>query len=122
MTRVTLLLVGLAVAATIALLIATGDGKPWQAIAAVAMIGVAPYMAFTALARWARGTPLAEMATLGGLVLALAFAVGIYSLAFWLQPGPRSPQAVVGVPLLQSIALAFAGAGTSFAKWRENRR
>jgi hypothetical protein len=77
-----------------------------------------PYVAFTALARWAHGERLAEASVMAGLVLAVAFAAGLYGLAFVFQPGPQSGQAVVAVPLLQSVAVAFAGAGASFAKWR----
>lgn len=122
MTRATLLLVGAAVVGTVALLVAQSAGRPWPSVAAAAMIGSMPYMAFTALARWARGVRAAEAAVLGGLVLAVAFAAGLYAMAFVLDPGPRSGQAVVAVPLMQSVAVAFAGAGASFARWHAARR
>lgn len=122
MTRATLLLVGAAVVGTIALLVAQAADRPWPSVAAAAMIGTMPYVAFTALARWARGVRVAEAAVLGGLVLAVAFAAGIYAMAFWVDPGAKSGQAVVAVPLLQSIAVAFAGAGASFARWHAGRR
>ena len=121
MTRWTLLLAGAAMAATVALLVATADGRPWPAVAFGAMLGTLPYVAFTALARWTRGRGAAEAFVLGGLVLAVAFAAGLYALAFWLDPGPRSGQAVVAVPLLQSVAVAFAGAGAAFARWHAER-
>ncbi len=121
MTRWTLLLAGAAALATLALLVATADGRPWPAVAAVAMIGTLPYVAFTALARWARGLPLAEASVLCGLVLAMTFAAGIYVMAFLVDPGPRSGQAAVGVPLMQSVAVAFAGAGAAFARWQAER-
>lgn len=122
MTRATLLLVGAAVVGTVALLVAQAADRPWPSVAAAAMIGTMPYVAFTALARWARGVRVAEAAVLGGLVLAVAFAVGIYAMAFAVDPGPKSGQAVVAVPLMQSIAVAFAGAGASFARWHDGRR
>jgi apolipoprotein N-acyltransferase len=121
MTRITLLLIGIAVLLTAGTLLATAGGRPWQAVAGVIMLSVLPYVAFTAMARWTRGTPLAEMAVLGGLILALFFAVGVYVLALWLDPGPRSSQAVVMVPLAQSIPVALAGAGAAFAKYFEQR-
>jgi hypothetical protein len=121
MTRTTLLLIGAAVAATLLLLALTAGARPWQSVAAVVMLSTLPYVAFTALARWARGLLVAEASVLGGLVLALFFAVGVYALAFWLDPGPRSAQAVVMVPLVQSGAVALAGAGVAFAKWQSMR-
>lgn len=122
MTRTTLLLIGAAVVATVAVLVAASAGRPWPSVAAAAMVGTMPYVAFTALARWSRGERLAEASVLAGLVLAIAFAAGLYAMAFVIDPGPKSGQVVIGVPLLQSIAVAFAGAGASFAKWRAARR
>lgn len=121
MTRGTLLLAGAAAVATLALLVGTADGRPWPAVASVAMIGTLPYVAFTALARWARGLPLAEASVLGGLVLAVAFAAGVYAMAFVVDPGPRSGQAALAVPLMQSVAVAFGGAGAAFARWQAER-
>lgn len=122
MTRATLLLAGAAALATLALLVAVADGRPAMSVATAAMVGTLPYVAFTALARWARGERLAEASVLGGLVLAVAFAAGLYAMAFWLTPGPQSGQAVAAVPLMQSVAVAFAGAGASFALWHAGRR
>ncbi len=121
MTRTTLLLIGAAILATFVVLVATANGRPWQAVAGVIMLSVLPYVAFTAMARWARGTLIAEAAVLAGLVLALCFGLGVYALAFVIQPGPRSAQAIVMVPLAQSIPVALAGAGAAFAKYRELR-
>lgn len=121
MTRTSLLLIGAAVLATALLLVLTAGGRPWQSVAGVLMLSVLPYVAFTALARWARGLLLAEAAVLAGLVLAMCFAAAVYVLAFWLDPGPRSAQAVVMVPLAQSIAVTLTGAGAAFAKWQSLR-
>ena len=106
-----------AVVATLVLVVVTADGRPWQALASVVMIALLPYVAFVALARWARGVPWAEAAVLGGLVLAVFFAVGMYALAFVVAPGPRSASAPLAVPLLQSVAVALGGAGAGLAKW-----
>lgn len=110
-----------AVVATLAVIVATADGRPWQALASVVMIGLLPYVVFVALANWARGVVAAEAAVLAGLVLAVFFAVGIFALAFWIQPGPRSLSAPVMVPLLQSVPVALAGLGATVAKWRADR-
>lgn len=107
-----------AAVATVALVVATAGDRPWQAVASVAMIGLLPYVAFVALAEWARGAVAAEAAALGGLVLAVFFAVGLYALAFVLQPGPRTTTAPVTVPLLQSVAVGITGAAVALARWR----
>ena len=106
-----------AVVVTVVLVAVTADGRPWQALAAVVMIALLPYVAFVALARWASGVPWAEAAVLAGLVLALFFAVGMYALAFVVAPGPRSASAPLAVPLLQSVAVGLGGAGAGLAKW-----
>lgn len=110
-----------AVAVTTVLVLATAGDRPWQAVAAVVMISLLPYVAFVALARWAEGAPAAEAVVLGGLVLAVFFAVGLYALAFIIAPGPRTPSAPLAVPLVQSAAVGLAGAGTAVAKWRARR-
>lgn len=107
-----------AVVATVVLIVATADGRPWQALASVVMIALLPYVAFVALARWSRGVPWAEAAVLAGLLLAVFFAVGMYALAFVVAPGPRSASAPLAVPLLQSVAVALGGAGAGVAKWQ----
>ena len=112
----------IAVVATLILIVVTADGRPWQALASVVMIALLPYVAFVALGRWASGAPWAEAAVLGGLVLAVFFAVGMYALAFLIAPGPRSASAPLAVPLLQSVAVALAGVGAVGAKWRVRRR
>ncbi len=111
-----------AVVGTLVLIVATAGDRPWQAVAAVVMIGLLPYVAFVALANWARGVVAAEAAVLAGLVLAVFFAIGLFALAFWLQPGPRSQSAPVTVPLLQSVPVALAGLGATVAKWQAERR
>lgn len=107
-----------AVVATLVVIAVTADGRPWQAVAAVTMIGLLPYVAFVALANWSRGVVAAEAAVLAGLVLAVFFAAGMFALAYWIQPGPRSQAAPVTVPLLQSVAVALAGLGAALAKWK----
>ena len=110
-----------AVAVTVVLVVATAGERPWQAVAAVVMISLLPYVAFVALARWASGVVAAEAVVLAGLVLAVFFAVGMYALAFVVAPGPRSASAPVAVPLLQSVAVGLAGVGAALAKWRARR-
>lgn len=107
-----------AVVATVAVVFATAGDRPWQSVAAVVMIALLPYVAFVALARWARGVIEAEAVVLGGLVLAVFFAVGIYGLAYVVQPGARSQSAALVVPLFQSVAVALAGAGAALLRWR----
>lgn len=107
-----------AMLATVIVVLLTAGGRPWQAVAAVLMIGLLPYVALVALSRWASGVVLAEAAVLGALVLAVSFAAGLYGLAFFVQPGPRTASAPVAVPLLQSVAVALAGVGASVARWR----
>jgi hypothetical protein len=110
-----------AVVVTVALVFATAGERPWQAVAAVVMISLLPYVAFVALARWTSGVPAAEAVVLGGLVLAVFFAVGMYGLAFVVAPGPRSASAPLAIPLLQSVAVGLAGAGAALFKWRARR-
>lgn len=110
-----------AAVATVALVVATAGGRPWQAVASVAMIGLLPYVAFVALAEWARGAVAAEAAALGGLLLAVSFAVGLYALAFVVQPGPRTAAAPVTVPLLQSFAVGATGVAVALARWWARR-
>ncbi len=110
-----------AVVATLVVVAATADGRPWQAVASVTMIALLPYVAFVALANWARGVVAAEAVVLAGLVLAVFFAAGIFALAYGLQPGPRSQSAPVTVPLLQSVPVALSGLGAALAKWRAGR-
>ena len=107
-----------AMLATVAVVFLTAGDRPWQAVASVLMVGLLPYVALVALSRWAAGVVLAEAAVLGALVLAVAFAAGVYVLAFVVEPGPRTASAPVAVPLLQSVAVALAGMGVSIAKWR----
>lgn len=110
-----------AVLGTLAVIVATAGERPWQAVASVVMIALLPYVAFVALANWARGVVEAEAAVLAGLVLAVCFAVGIFALAFWIQPGPRSASAAVTVPLFQSVPVALAGVAAMVLKWRARR-
>lgn len=106
------------VVATVAVVFATAGDRPWQAVAAVVMIALLPYVAFVALARWASGVVAAEAVVLGGLVLATFFAAGLYALAFVIAPGPKSASAALGVPLFQSVMLALAGALAALVRWR----
>jgi hypothetical protein len=110
-----------AVVVTVAVVFATAGERPWQSVAAVVMISLLPYVAFAALARWASGVVEAEAAVLGGLVLAAFFAVGLYTLAFVIAPGPRSASAPLAVPLFQSFAVALAGAAAALFRWRADR-
>ncbi len=110
-----------AVVLTLAVVFATAGERPWQSVAAVVMIALLPYVAFVALAKWAAGVVEAEAAVLGGLVLAVFFAVGLYTLAFVIAPGPRSASAPLAVPLFQSFAVAIAGAGAALFRWRAGR-
>ena len=110
-----------AVVLTLVVVFATAGERPWQSVAAVVMIALLPYVAFVALARWASGVVAAEAAVLGGLVLAVFFAVGIYGLAFVVAPGPKSASAALGVPLFQSGAVALAGAAAAALRWRARR-
>ena len=107
-----------AVVATLAVIVATAGERPWQAVASVVMIGLLPYVAFVALANWARGVVAAEVAVLAGLVLAVFFAVGLYGLAFLVDPNDKSASAALAVPLFQSIGVAVAGAGAALFRWR----
>lgn len=118
LARTTRLAAAAAVVLTVAVVFATAGERPWQSVAAVVMIALLPYVAFVALARWASGVVEAEAVVLGGLVLAVCFAVGIYVLAFVIAPGPQSASAALGVPLFQSAALALAGAGAALLRWR----
>ncbi|MEM0964386.1 MAG: hypothetical protein AAGK21_17800, partial [Bacteroidota bacterium] len=86
--------------------------------AAVVMIALLPYVAFVALARWASGVIPAEVAVLGGLVLAVFFAVGLYGMAYVIAPGPRTQSVALAVPLFQSVAVGAAGAGAGLLRWR----
>ena len=104
--------------ATVAVVVATAGGRPWQAVASVLMLGLLPYVALVALSRWAAGSLWAEAVVLGSLVLAVFFALGLYGIAFVLRPGPRSASVPVAVPLLQSAAVTVAGVGVSLTKWR----
>lgn len=107
-----------AVVATILVVIVTADDRPWQSVAAVIMIALLPYVAFVAMARWASGVIEAEAVVLGGLVLSVFFAVGLFGLAFVVAPGPKSQSVALAVPLFQSIAVALAGVGAGLMKWR----
>ncbi len=110
-----------AVVATIVVVVATADDRPWQSVAAVVMIALLPYVAFVALARWATGVVEAEAVVLGGLVLAVFFAAGLFVMAFVVAPGAKSASVALAVPLFQSIAVALAGAGAGLMKWRASR-
>lgn len=107
-----------AVVVTAAVVFATAGERPWQSVAAVVMVSLLPYVAFVALGRWAAGAVEAEAVVLGGLVLAVCFAVGLYGLAFVVAPGPKSASAPLAVPLFQSIGVALAGVGAAVLRWR----
>ena len=118
LARITRLAAAGAVLLTTVVVFATGGERPWQSVAAVVMISLLPYVAFVALARWASGVVEAEAVVLGGLVLAVFFAVGLYGLAFVVAPGPRSASAPLAVPLFQSLGVALAGVGAAVLRWR----
>ena len=122
LARLTRFVATAAVVGTVAVVFATAGDRPWQSVAAVVMIALLPYVAFVALARWAAGTVEAEAAVLGGLVLAVFFAAGMYGLAYVVAPGPRSPSVALAIPLFQSVALALAGAGAAALRWRARPR
>ena len=107
-----------AVVATVLVVFLTAGERPWQSVAAVVMIALLPYVAFVALARWVSGVFEAEVVVFGGLVLAMFFAVGLYAMAYWIAPGPRSGSVALAVPLFQSVGVALAGAGGAFFRWR----
>ncbi|PAP75178.1 hypothetical protein [Rubrivirga marina] len=121
LARLTRFVATAAVVLTAGVVFATAGERPWQSVAAVVMISLLPYVVFVALARWAAGTVQAEAAVLGGLVLAVFFAVGLYVMAFVVAPGPRSASAPLAVPLFQSFAVALAGAAAAFFRWRAQR-
>ena len=110
-----------AVVATVAVVFATAGERPWQSVAAVVMIALLPYVAFVALARWVSGVVEAEAVVLGGLVLAVCFAVGLYGMAYVVAPGPKSAGVALAVPLFQSVGVALAGAGAGLLRWRARR-
>ena len=118
LARITRWVATAAVVGTVAVVFATAGERPWQSVAAVVMISLLPYVAFVALGRWAAGTIEAEAVVLGGLVLAVFFALGLYALAFVLAPGPKSASAPLAVPLFQSIGVALAGVGAGALRWR----
>ncbi len=118
LARITRLTAAAAVVATTVVVFATAGDRPWQSVAAVVMISLLPYVAFVALSRWVSGVLEAEALVLGGLVLAVAFAVGLYALAFVLAPGPKSASAPLAVPLFQSFGVALAGLGGAALRWR----
>jgi len=121
LARITRLMAAVVVVGTVAVVLATGGDRPWQSLAAVVMVALLPYVAFVAMARWASGVVLAEAAVLGGLALAVSFAVGIYALAFVVAPGPKSASAALAVPLFQSGAVALTGAAAALLRWRARR-
>ena len=118
LARITRLAAAAAVVATTVVVFATAGDRPWQSVAAVVMISLLPYVAFVALSRWVSGVLEAEAVVLGGLVLAVAFAVGLYALAFVLAPGTKSASAPLAVPLFQSFGVALAGVGAAALRWR----
>ncbi|WP_412069571.1 hypothetical protein [Rubrivirga sp. IMCC43871] len=121
LTRLTRFVATGAVVATVAIVFATAGDRPWQSVAAVVMIALLPYVAFVALARWVSGVLVAEAVVLGGLVLAVFFAVGLYALAFVIAPGPKSASAALGVPLFQSVAVGVAGAVAGLIRLQATR-
>ena len=122
LARATRLLAASAVLVTTAVVFATGGDRPWQSVAVVVMISLLPYVVFVALSRWASGVVEAEAVVLGGLVLAVFFAVGLYGLAFLVDPNDKSTSAALAVPLFQSVGVAAAGAGAALFRWRARAR
>ena len=118
LARITRLLAAGAVLVTTAVVFATGGDRPWQSVAVVVMISLLPYVVFVALSRWVSGVVEAEAVVLAGLVLAVFFAVGLYGLAFLVDPNDKSASAALAVPLFQSIGVAVAGAGAALFRWR----
>ena len=118
LARTTRLLASAAVVGTAAVVFATAGDRPWQSVAAVVMISLLPYVAFVALSRWVSGVVEAEAVVLGGLVLAVCFAVGLYALAFVVAPGDKSASAPLAVPLFQSLGVGLAGVGAAVLRWR----
>ena len=121
LARLARLTAAAAVLATTAVVVLTAGDRPWQSVAAVVMIALLPYVAFVALARWASGVVEAEAVVLGGVVLAVFFAVGLYGMALVVAPGPKSGGVALAVPLFQSVAVALAGAGAGLLRWRARR-
>ena len=122
LARIARLVAAGAVVATTAVVFATGGDRPWQSIAVVVMISLLPYVALVALSRWASGVVEAEAVVLGGVVLAVFFAAGLFALAFVIAPNDTSASAPLAVPLFQSVGVALAGAGAAFFRWRARRR
>lgn len=118
LARITRLTAAAAVLVTVAVVFATGGDRPWQSVAVVVMISLLPYVAFVALSRWVAGVVEAEAAVLGGLVLSVCFAAGLYALAFVIAPNDTSASAPLAVPLFQSIAVALAGAAGGLLRLR----
>ena len=121
LARTTRLVAAAAVVGTTAVVFATAGDRPWQSVAAVVMISLLPYVAFVALSRWAAGVVEAEAVVLGGLILAVCFALGLYALAFVLAPSAKSASAPLAVPLFQSLGVALAGVGAGVLRWRARR-